>query len=144
MKSDQSLSTGHVVVAGAGPTGLMLACELRLGGVDVVVVERRAAGTTGESRAPGINARSVEVFTQRGLANEFLGRGKPLPGVLFSGLPMAPHKVDPDWPSALILPQHETERILAKRAAELGVRFRWSTSVVDLRQNDDGVEVYVE
>jgi 2-polyprenyl-6-methoxyphenol hydroxylase-like FAD-dependent oxidoreductase len=144
MEPNQSASTAQVVVAGAGPTGLMLACELRLGGVDVVVVERRAAGTVGESRAPGINARSVEVFSQRGLADEFLSRGKTLPGVLFSGLPMAPHKADPDWPSALILPQHETERILADRAAELGVRFLWSTSVVDLRQDDDGVEVFVE
>src|SRR5881392_3220026 len=132
MDTNFPVSSGQVVVAGAGPTGLMLACELRLGGVDVVVVERRAAGTVGESRAPGINARSLEVFRQRGLADEFLGRGKILPGVLFSGLPMAPHRCDPDWPSALILPQHETERILISRAAELGVRFLWSTSVVDL------------
>ncbi len=144
MKPNQSASTAQVVVAGAGPTGLMLACELRLGGVDVVVVERRAAGTVGESRAPGINARSVEVFRQRGLADEFLSRGKTMPGVLFSGLPMSPHTFDPGWPSALILPQHETERILATRAAELGVRFLWSTSVVDLSRDDDGVEVLVE
>jgi 2-polyprenyl-6-methoxyphenol hydroxylase-like FAD-dependent oxidoreductase len=117
---------------------------LRLGGVEVVVVERRAAGTVGESRAPGINARSLEVFRQRGLAEEFLSRGRTLPGVLFSGLPMAPHEVDPDWPAALILPQHETERILGARAAELGVRFRWSAAVTDLDQHDDGVDVLVE
>src|SRR5207248_3340294 len=144
MNSSLSASPPQVVVAGAGPTGLMLACELRLGGVDVVVVEQRAAGTVGESRAPGINARSVEVFRQRGLAEEFLSRGKTMPGVLFSGLPMAPHTFEPDWPSALILPQHETERILATRAAELGVRFPWSTSVVDLDQDDDGVDVMTE
>ena len=144
MNPNLSMSPAQVVVAGAGPTGLMLACELRLGGVDVVVMEQRAAGTVGESRAPGINARSVEVFRQRGLADEFLSRGKTMPGVLFSGLPMAPHKFDPDWPSALILPQHETERILAARAAELGVRFLWSTSVVNLGQNDHEVEVLAE
>jgi 2-polyprenyl-6-methoxyphenol hydroxylase-like FAD-dependent oxidoreductase len=144
MYTSSSDSTVQVVVAGAGPTGLMLACELRLGGVDVVVVERRAAGTVGESRAPGINARSMEVFAQRGLADEFLSRGKSLPGVLFSGLPMAPQEFDPDWPSALILPQHETERILAARAAELGVRFLWSAGVADLSQDDDGVDVLVE
>ncbi|MFE3172905.1 FAD-dependent monooxygenase [Amycolatopsis sp. NPDC059090] len=138
------MSTAQVVVAGAGPTGLMLACELRLVGVEVVMVERRAAGTAGESRAPGINARSMEVFSQRGLADAFLSLGKPLPGVLFSGLPMAPHEVDPDWPSALILPQHQTERILAERAAELGVRFLWSTSVANVRQDDEGVEVFAE
>ncbi|MER6762734.1 MULTISPECIES: FAD-dependent monooxygenase [Amycolatopsis] len=141
---NQSVSTAQVVVAGAGPAGLMLACELRLGGIDVLVAERRSAGTAGESRAPGINARSVEMFAQRGLADKFRSLGKSLPGVLFSGLPMAPHEIDPGWPAALILPQHQTERILAERATELGVRFLWSTSVVDLRQDDDGVEVLVE
>ncbi|ADJ47385.1 3-(3-hydroxy-phenyl)propionate hydroxylase [Amycolatopsis mediterranei S699] len=144
MNSNSAVAEAQVVISGAGPTGLMLAAELRLGGVDVVVVERRAAGTVGESRAPGINARSMEVFTQRGLGEEFLNRGKVLPGVLFSGIPMAPHALDPGWPSALILPQHETERILAARAVELGVRFLWSTAVVDLNQDDDGVEVFVE
>ena len=144
MNPNLSVSSAQVVVAGAGPTGLMLACELRLGGVNVVVVEQREAGTAGESRAPGINARSMEVFSQRGLADEFLRRGRTMPGVLFSGLPMAPHEFDPDWPSALILPQHQTERILAARAAELGVRFLWSTSVANLGQDDAGVEVLVE
>ncbi|QIS13609.1 FAD-dependent monooxygenase [Nocardia arthritidis] len=134
----------QVVVAGAGPTGLMLAAELRLAGIDVVVVEQRQAGTVGESRAPGINARSMEIFTQRGLAGEFLGRGRALPGVLFSGIPMAPHQLDPDWPAALILPQHETERILAARAAEAGARFLWSTAVTGLHQDDTGVTVSLD
>ncbi|WP_435593599.1 FAD-dependent monooxygenase [Nocardia sp. bgisy118] len=144
MNSNSSVSEVQVVIAGAGPTGLMLAAELRLAGVDVVVVERRAAGTVGESRAPGINARSLEILTQRGLGEEFVSRGKVLPGVLFSGIPMAPRDLDPGWPSALILPQHHTERILAARAVELGARFAWATAVVDLRQDDDGVEVFVE
>lgn len=144
MNGEDKKLTARVVVAGAGPTGLMLACELRLGGIDVVVVEPRATGTVGESRAPGINARTMEVFAQRGLAEEFRGRGKALQGVLFSGIPMSPNKFDPHWPAALILPQHETETILAERAVELGVRFLWSTGVADLRQDDGGVEVFVE
>ncbi|WP_067834953.1 FAD-dependent monooxygenase [Nocardia lijiangensis] len=144
MNYEFSTSRTQVVIAGAGPTGLMLAAELRLGGIDVVVVERRPAGTVGESRAPGINARSVEIFAQRGLAEEFRSRGKILPAVLFSGLPMAPHRFDPDWPTALIVPQHETERILTARAVELGVRIVWSTAVADLRQDDDGVEVLLD
>ncbi|MEV0030230.1 FAD-dependent monooxygenase [Nocardia sp. NPDC050793] len=144
MNFRSSASEAQVVIAGAGPTGLMLAAELRLGGVDVVVVERRASGTVGETRAPGINARSVEILTQRGLAEEFHSRGKILPGVLFSGIPMAPQDLDPDWPSAMILPQHQTERILTARAVELGARFEWSTTVVDLRQDDHGVEVLME
>ncbi|WP_067667147.1 FAD-dependent monooxygenase [Nocardia miyunensis] len=144
MNIDISTARARVVIAGAGPTGLMLAAELRLGGIEVVVVECRPAGTVGESRAPGINARSLEIFAQRGLAEEFGSRGKTLPGVLFSGLPMAPHRFDPDWPAALILPQHQTERILAARAAELGVRIAWSTAVTGLREDDDGVEVLLD
>ncbi|MET8878156.1 FAD-dependent monooxygenase [Nocardia sp. NPDC004604] len=144
MNNSVSVPTAQVAIAGAGPTGLMLACELRLRGIDVVVLERRPVGTVGESRAPGINARSMEIFTQRGLAEKFLSSGKVLPGVLFSGIPMAPHRLDPAWPSALILPQHETERILAARAAELGVRFLWSTAVVNLHQDDTGIEVFLE
>ncbi|MGW6422199.1 FAD-dependent monooxygenase [Nocardia sp. NPDC055053] len=141
---NSNASTAQVVIAGAGPTGLMLAAELRLGGVDVVVVERRASGTVGESRAPGINARSVEILAQRGLAEEFQRLGKTLPGVLFSGIPMAPQVLDPGWPSAMILPQHQTERILTARARELGARFEWSTTVVDLHQDEHAVEVSVE
>ncbi|WP_431953890.1 FAD-dependent monooxygenase [Nocardia lijiangensis] len=144
MNAETSKLQTQVVIAGAGPTGLMLAAELRLRGIEVVVVERRPAGTVGESRAPGINARSVEIFAQRGLAEEFRNRGKILPAVLFSGLPMAPHRFDPDWPTALIVPQHETERILTARAVELGVRIVWSTAVADLRQDDDGVEVLLD
>lgn len=144
MHTTSSPSSTPVVVAGAGPTGLMLACELRLAGIDVLVVERRNAGTVGESRAPGINARSMEIFAQRGLAGAFQARGKSLPGVLFSGLLMDPQSGDPDWPRALILPQHETERILGARAAELGVRFGWSTAVTGLVQDDHGVDVELD
>ncbi len=132
------------VVVGAGPTGLMLACELKLMGVDVAVIERRAAGTTGESRAPGINARTMEVFAQRGLAERFRERGKALPAVLFSGIPMDPSKVDPGWPDALILPQHHTESILAERAAELGVPVLWGTHLVHFTQDDEGVDLSFE
>lgn len=130
-----------VIVVGAGPTGLMLACELKLMGVNVQVLERRSANTTGESRAPGINARTLQVLAQRGLADRFLARGRVLPAVLFSGIPMQPAG---DWPHALILPQHETERLLAERAAELGVPIRWSTQLVHLGHDDAGVSVLVD
>ena len=133
----------QVIVVGAGPTGLMLSCELKLMGVDVALVERRANGTTGESRAPGINARSMEVFAQRGLAERFLAEGRQLPIVLFSGIPMAPGKIEPDWPQALILPQHQTERILGQRAAELGVKTHWSTELVHVGHREAGVDVVV-
>ncbi|MEV7626495.1 FAD-dependent monooxygenase [Actinoplanes sp. NPDC089786] len=134
-------NTAQVVIAGAGPVGLMLAAELRLGGIEVLVVERRPAGTVGESRAPGINARSMEVLAQRGLADTFRAVGKPLSGVMFSGILLDPQSIDPDWPDALILPQHQTERILAERAVELGTRIQWSTEVTGIKQDQDGVEV---
>lgn len=134
-------ATAEVVIAGAGPVGLMLAAELRLAGVDVLVVEKRPTGTTGESRAPGLNARTMEIFAQRGLAGRFQQQGKPLSWVVFAGIPIDPHEQDPNWPDGWILPQYETERILHERAVELGVRFRWGTTVADVRQDEHGVEV---
>jgi len=136
--------TTQVIIAGAGPVGLMLAVELRLAGIDVLVVEQRRAGTIGESRAPGINARTMEIFAQRGLAEEFISRGKQLPFVVFAAIPMDPRSVDPDWPSALILPQHETERILLARAEELGARILWSAAATGVEQDDDGVTLQIE
>lgn len=133
----------QVIVVGAGPTGLMLVCELKLMGVDVLLIEKRPTGTAGESRAPGINARTMEVFEQRGIADRFLERGRRMPIVLFSGLPMLPGKLDEGWPDALILPQHETERLLAERATELGVVISWSTQFLHLVQDATGVDVAV-
>lgn len=133
-----------VIVAGAGPTGLMLACELKLMGVNVTIVERRAQGTTGESRAPGINARSMENFRMRGMAEEFEKHGNPLKAVLFSGMLMMPKALDPDFPDALILPQHQTERILTKRATELGVDIHWATELIYFTQDENQANVFVQ
>lgn len=137
-------NTYDVIVAGAGPTGLMLACELKLQGVNVAVFERRAHGTTGESRAPGINARTMEIFRMRGLADKFEQIGQPMKAVLFSGILMAPKALDPDWPDALILPQHHTERLLAEQALKLGVAFHWSTELIYFKQSPDVVDVFVQ
>jgi len=136
-----SLAPAAVVVAGAGPVGLMLASELRLAGIDVLVVEQRPTGTTGESRAPGLNARTMEILDQRGMGAAIRAQGKPLSAVMFAGIPMDPHEHDPDWPDGWILPQYETERILAARAIELGADIQWSTAVTGLVQDERGVEV---
>ncbi|KMQ68511.1 3-(3-hydroxyphenyl)propionate hydroxylase [Chryseobacterium sp. FH2] len=133
-----------VIVAGAGPTGLMLACELKLMGANVAIIERRAHGTTGESRAPGINARSMEAFRMRGLAEEFEKLGKALRVVLFSGVPMNPKALDPDFPDALILPQHQTERLLTERAIELGVEIYWATELLYFNQDKTEVKVFAQ
>ncbi|SEH29686.1 2-polyprenyl-6-methoxyphenol hydroxylase [Chryseobacterium culicis] len=133
-----------VIVVGAGPTGLMLASELKLQGASVAVIERRAHGTSSESRAPGINARTMEILGMRGLAEDFKALGKPLEAVLFSGLMMMPKKWDDLWPDALILPQHQTEKLLREYAEKLGVIFHWSTELIDFYQDENEVKVHVK
>src|ERR1700681_662548 len=74
-----------VVIAGAGPTGLMLAGELALAGIDVVIVERRASQDVDGSRAGGLHARTIEVLDQRGIADRFLSAGEVGPFLAFAG-----------------------------------------------------------
>src|SRR5213075_2073382 len=76
--------TDHaVVIAGGGPTGLMLAGELALAGVDVAIVERRENQDLAGSRAGGLHSRTIEVLDQRGIAERFLSQGQVLPVVHF-------------------------------------------------------------
>ncbi|MGK5631698.1 FAD-dependent monooxygenase, partial [Streptomyces sp. URMC 123] len=131
-----------VVIAGAGPTGLMLACELRLAGVDVVVLDRLAE-RTGQSRAGGMHARTQEVLDQRGVLDRFLAVGTPRPMGHFSGLWLDFDRFDTRYPRPLTMPQHDIERLLEEWAGELGVRVRWSSEVTGLRQDDTGVAVEV-
>ncbi|BBA97264.1 putative monooxygenase [Actinacidiphila reveromycinica] len=131
-----------VIVAGAGPTGLMLACELRLAGVDVLVVERLAE-PNGRSRAGGLHARSVELFDQRGIAERFVAAGRPGPFAHFSFIPLDIRDLPTRFPYALAIPQAQVERLLEERAVELGVRVRRSAEVVDLRQDATGVDVRI-
>src|SRR5215467_9404484 len=81
--------TNHsVVIAGGGPTGLMLAGELALAGVDVVIVERRPNQDLDGSRAGGLHSRSIEVLDQRGIADRFLAEGQTMQALGFSGIPL--------------------------------------------------------
>ncbi|MDN3271112.1 FAD-dependent monooxygenase [Streptomyces sp. MA15] len=129
-----------VVIAGAGPTGLMLACELRLAGADVVVVER-LAGRTGESRAGGIHSRTLEVLDQRGVLDRFLAEGQLQPVGHFSGLYVDFDESESRHPYPLMILQSAIERLLEEWATELGVRIRWSAPVNGVRQDADGVTV---
>ncbi|ONI78969.1 FAD-dependent oxidoreductase [Actinosynnema sp. ALI-1.44] len=131
-----------VIVVGGGPTGLMLAAELRLHGVRVVVLERDAEPTK-VVRAMGLHVRSIEVMDQRGLLDRFLALGKRIDnGGLFAGM-------DKPWPSdmdtahgyILGIPQPLIERVLNEHAAEVGVEVRRGCEVVGLSQDDDGVTV---
>ncbi|TCO62626.1 FAD-dependent monooxygenase [Actinocrispum wychmicini] len=132
-----------VIVAGAGPTGLMLACELRLAGVNVLLVDQLAERGTTESRAGGLHARTMEVLDQRGLADRFLAAGRQIQAGHFSGLRLDFTEFPTRYPFTLGLLQHRVERLLEERAAELGVQVRWSSPVIELRQDETGVEVVV-
>ncbi|MFD1050289.1 FAD-dependent monooxygenase, partial [Kibdelosporangium lantanae] len=114
-----------VVIAGAGPTGLMLAGELRLHGVRVVVFEKEAEQPK-VVRAQGMHARSVELLEQRGLLDRVLAHGRKNPlGGFFAGIAKpAPDRLDTTHPYVLTIPQPVTERLLAEHATELGVEIR--------------------
>jgi rifampicin monooxygenase len=129
-----------VIVAGAGPTGLMLASELRLHGVHPLVLEKEAE-PTGVVRALGLHARSVEVMDQRGLLGRFLALGQQYAvGGFFAGISKpAPDRLDTAHPYVLGIPQTTTERLLTEHATELGVEIRRGCELVGLSQGEHGV-----
>lgn len=130
-----------VVIAGGGPTGLMLAGELALAGVNVAVVERRRDRDLSGLRAGGLHARTIEVFDQRGIADRFLSRGQ-----VHRRAPFADIALDlSDQPTRhnyfLALWQVHVERILAEWVAELGVPIHRGCEVTGFTQTDCRVEV---
>ncbi|MBX9421784.1 rifampin monooxygenase [Streptomyces lateritius] len=131
-----------VIVVGGGPTGLMLAAELRLHDVNVVVLEKRDEPST-ESRGQGLHARSVELMDQRGMLDRFLAVSEKFQvGGLFGGIMKPwPESLDTAHPYGLATPQPVTERLLDERARELGTEIRRGSEVVGLSQDEDGVTV---
>jgi 2-polyprenyl-6-methoxyphenol hydroxylase-like FAD-dependent oxidoreductase len=130
-----------VIVAGGGPTGMMLASELRLHGVPVLVVERDPEPPA-LVRSLGLHARSVEVLAQRGILDRFLAQGQQYPLGAFAGIVKpAPPDLDTAHGYVLGIPQTITDRLLAERAAELGAEVRRGVALVGLSQDDDGVSV---
>ncbi|MFE1962479.1 rifampin monooxygenase [Streptomyces sp. NPDC059479] len=134
-----------VIVAGGGPTGLMLAAELRLHGVHVLVLEKLAEPTR-QSRALGLHVRSVEVMDQRGLLERFLALGKQFAvGGFFAGMGKRwPDRLDTAHSYVLAIPQVVTERLLTEHATELGVEIRRGCELVGLSQDDEGAGVTAE
>ncbi|MEU4394315.1 rifampin monooxygenase [Kribbella sp. NPDC023855] len=128
-----------VIIAGAGPTGVMLGSELRLHGVQVLVVERELEPTP-IARSLGLHARSIEVMDQRGLLERFLAVSKKLPVGGFAGI-SKPQALDTAHGYLLGVPQTVTDRLLTEHAVEVGVEIRRGCELVGLSQDDDGVTV---
>ncbi|MFD0823087.1 FAD-dependent monooxygenase, partial [Micromonospora zhanjiangensis] len=134
-----------VLIAGAGPNGLMLACELALAGVRPTVLERLTA-PTGEQRANGLVGQVVRMLDRRGLYERLSGDPnppRPAPHFMFGAFPL-PLADLPDNPVYLLMvPQRRIEQLLAERALELGVEIRHGHEVIGLIPDADGVTVEV-
>ena len=134
--------TGHaVVIAGGGPTGLMLAGELALAGIDVAIVERRPSQDLPGQRAGGLHARTIEVLDQRGIADRFLKEGQTGPGTSFGWIPVSLSGLPTRHPYVLALWQNHIERILAGWVGELNVPVYRGLEVTGFAQDDTGVDV---
>lgn len=132
----------EVAVIGAGPTGLMLASELAMRGIQVEVLERRS-DTPNITRAFAVHSRTLELLDARGLADELLGRGfsvgevTPVPGTTLSLVDELHNR----YPMIAMVPQSGTEHLLAARAEQLGVRIVRGAQVVRLEQQEARVTV---
>jgi 2-polyprenyl-6-methoxyphenol hydroxylase-like FAD-dependent oxidoreductase len=141
--AESSAMTTHssVVIAGGGPTGLMLAGELALAGVDVAIVERRESQDLAGSRAGGLHSRTIEVLDQRGIADRFLSEGKVMQIVGFAEASLDISDFPTRHNYGLALSQKHIERILAAWVEELGVPIHRGREVTGFVQDDTGVDV---
>src|SRR5947208_9428453 len=132
-----------VVIAGGGPTGLMVAGELALAGIDVIIVERRASQDVDGSRSGGLHSRTIEVLDQRGIAERFLSEGQVHPAVGFAYVPLDISDFPTRHNYLLALWQSDFEPILAGWVEEPGVPILRGCEVVGFAQDDTGVDVDV-
>ena len=136
--------TVDVAVVGAGPTGLLLAAELAMRGVDTVVLERDRARPTFE-RAFNLGPRSLELLDRRGIADRFLAEGPRVPAIGFAGLvaPLSLAGLPTDHPYVLGIPQTRTEALLEAHALEQGAELRRGHAITAVAQDADTVTVDV-
>src|SRR3982751_2085755 len=141
MKWGVAMTEHAVVIAGGGPTGLMLAGELALAGVDVAIVERRAGQELAGSRAGGLHSRTIEVLDQRGIADRFLSEGQVAQVAGFSLISLDISDFPTRHNYGLGLWQNHIERILAAWVDELGVPVQRGLEVSGFAQDETGVDV---
>ncbi len=130
-----------VVIAGGGPTGLMLAGELALAGIDVAIVERRVSQGLNGSRSGGLHSRTIEVLDQRGIADRFLARGQSMQIQGFAEIPLDISDFPTRHNYGLALWQSHFEAILAGWVGEFGVPILRGCEVVGFAQDATGVDV---
>lgn len=133
-----------VLIVGAGPTGMMLAAELALAGVDVLVVERRTDQAHPGTRARGVHARTLEVFDQRGIVDRFLAEGETAQTHAFGSTVLDASDLPTRHPYGLALVQPRIEAILAGWADDLAVRFERGRRVTGVAQDDEGVDALLD
>ena len=138
---DRPMNEHSVIIAGGGPTGLLLASELRLAGVDVAIVERRVTQDIAGLRAGGLHSRSIEILDQRGIADRVLAEGQVAQVAGFAGIRLDISDFPSRHPYGLGLWQNHIERILAGWAEELSVKFYRGTEVTGFVDNGEGVKV---
>ncbi len=137
------VSEHAVVIAGGGPTGLMLAGELALAEVDVAIFEWRASQELGGSRAGGLHSRTIEIFDQRGIADRFLSQGQVAQVAGFANVPLDISDFPTRYPYGLGLWQNHIERLLADWVTERGVLIHYGREVTGFAHDDTGVDVQV-
>ena len=137
----EPMSDHAVVIAGGGPTGLMLAAELALARVDVAIVERRASQDLTGSRAGGLHSRTIEVFDQRGIADRFLSQGEVAQVAGFSQIRLDISDFPTRHPYGLALWQNHIERILADWVGELAGPIYRGREVTGFAQDATGVDI---
>ncbi len=130
-----------VVIAGGGPTGMMLAVELALAKVDVAIVERRSDHVLVGSRAGGFHSRTIEVLDQRGVADRFLAEGQVAQAAMIGTTVLDMSDFPTRHPYSLGIWQTQIERIMAAWIAELSVRIYYGCEATGFAQDDAGVEV---
>jgi rifampicin monooxygenase len=132
-----------VIVAGCGPTGAMLAAELRLHDVRVLVLEKEPEPASSYARIVSLHIRSIELMAMRGLLDRFLERGRqrPVGGIFAAIAKPAPEGLDSAYTYLLGIPQPVVEQLLEEHAIQLGAQVRRGCAVTGLEQDDEGVTV---